>query len=148
MEPQWKLLDSAKQTIFIQTEEINDPVTGGTLAQSWSIEGELIHAANRGVQVQIMMPLKGLGGPNPIDNTEVIQTRLNGIPNLQIKTGSQYYMHAKLIIIDQNLAFVGSQNLVRASLDYNREVGILISSASEVQKLCQTFGMDWAQAAN
>ena len=143
----WKLLSSATQTIYIQTEEIDDPVAGGALAQSWSIEGALTGAASRGVKVEVMMPLKGLGGPNPIDNTAVIQ-RLNGIPNLQIKTGSQYYMHAKLIIIDQLLAFVGSQNLGRASLDFNREVGILISSASEVQKLCQTFVTDWSQTVN
>jgi phosphatidylserine/phosphatidylglycerophosphate/cardiolipin synthase-like enzyme len=143
----WKLLTSAKQQIWIQTEELNDPDSGGPLAQSWSIEGALIAAAQRGVAVEMMLPPQNTGDWITPDSSAAL-TRLKGVPNLQIKTGSQYYMHAKLIVVDQTLAFVGSQNLGRAALNYNREVGLLISSGSEVQKLCATFAADWAQASH
>ena len=53
-------------------------------------------------------------------------------------------MHAKLIIVDQRLAFVGSQNFTRESLNYNREVGILIKNANVVKTLTMTFMADWA----
>jgi phosphatidylserine/phosphatidylglycerophosphate/cardiolipin synthase-like enzyme len=44
-------------------------------------------------------------------------------------------VHAKLILADAGLAFVGSQNFSATSLDKNREVGVAIAD---------TFGRDWA----
>ena len=52
-------------------------------------------------------------------------------------------MHAKLIIVDQHLAYVGSHNLDRASLNYNREVGIMIVNNDIVKTLYTTFEQDW-----
>jgi cardiolipin synthase len=141
----FKLLSSATHTIWAQTEEIGDPASGGALAQSWSIEAALTTAAKAGVQVQLMLPPQNTGSSFIPDSSAAV-SRLSGIPNLQIKTGSQYYMHAKLLIVDQGIAFVGSENLARASLNYNREVGLLITSPSEVQKLCATFSSDWSGA--
>ncbi len=141
----FKLLSSATHSIWAQTEELGDPPSGGALAQSWSIEAALTAAAKNGVQVQLMLPPQNTGSAFIPDSSAAL-TRLSGIADLQIKTGSQYYMHAKLIIIDQRIAFVGSENLARASLNYNREVGLLITSPSEVQKLCATFSSDWSGA--
>ena len=52
-------------------------------------------------------------------------------------------MHAKLVIADQRLGFVGSQNLVRASLNYNREVGLMIADTTVLQTLWTVFTADW-----
>lgn len=141
----FKMLSTATHSIWAQTEELGDPPSGGALAQSWSIEAALTTAAKRGVQVQLMLPPQNSGSAFIPDSSAAL-ARLSGIPNLQIKTGSQYYMHAKLLLIDQRIAFVGSENLARASLNYNREVGLLITSAGEVQKLCATFSSDWSGA--
>lgn len=141
----FKLLSSASHSIWAQTEELGDPPSGGALAQSWSIEAALTTAAKSGVQVQLMLPPQNTGSAFIPDSSAAL-ARLSGTPNLQIKTGSQYYMHAKLLIIDQHTAFVGSENLARASLNYNREVGLLITSPGEVQKLCATFSSDWSGA--
>ena len=141
----FKMLSSATHSIWAQTEEVGDPPSGGALAQSWSIEAALTTAAKRGVQVQLMLPPQNTGSAFIPDSSAAL-ARLSGIANLQIKTGSQYYMHAKLLVIDQRIAFVGSENLARASLNYNREVGLLITSAGEVQKLCATFLSDWSSA--
>ena len=81
-----------------------------------------------------------------VDNTAAINNLQSNVPSIAITTQGQYYMHAKLIIVDQRLAFVGSQNFTRESLNYNREVGILIKNANVVKTLTTTFMADWKGA--
>jgi phosphatidylserine/phosphatidylglycerophosphate/cardiolipin synthase-like enzyme len=145
------LLDSAQQSIYIQVESLADPNTGGRWAQSHSIEGALLNAvqAPRSVRdIKIMLP--PLPGANTtmltVDNNVSITNLQAGAPFITITTGAQYYMHAKLILIDQRLAFVGSQNLTRESLNNNREVGIIIKNADIVKTLSTTFLQDWTGA--
>jgi phosphatidylserine/phosphatidylglycerophosphate/cardiolipin synthase-like enzyme len=140
------LLDSATQSIAIQVEAIKDPSNGNPNAQRLSIEGALLNAAQRSVDVKLMLPpLPGdITTCRTIKNDAAVAILRQGTPPVQVKTDSKYYMHAKLIIIDQHLAFVGSQNLTRESLNNNREVGILISNPLEVQKLVDTFAGDWS----
>jgi cardiolipin synthase len=144
------LLDSAQQSIYIQVEALADPHSGGRLAQSQSIEGALLAAAQaRGLQdIKIMLPpLPGaLTTMLTVDNSVAIRDLQAGTPPIAITTQAQYYMHAKLIIIDQRLAFVGSQNLTRESLNYNREVGIILKNAECVKTLSTTFMADWVGA--
>jgi len=144
------LLDSAQQSIYIQVESLADPHSGGRLAQSQSIEGALLAAVQlRGLQdIKIMLPpLPGVLTTMPtVDNTAAIGDLQVGTPAIAITTQAQYYMHAKLIIIDQRLAFVGSQNLTRESLNYNREVGIILKNAECVKTLSTTFMADWVGA--
>ena len=144
------LLDSAQQSIYIQVESIADPNIGSRQAQSRSIEGALLSAVQppRSVQdIKIMLP--PLPGANTtmltVDNSTFIKD-LSGASSIAITTNAQYYMHAKLILIDQRLAFIGSQNLTRESLNYNREVGIIISNADIVKALSTTFMYDWIGA--
>lgn len=145
------LLDSAQQSIYIQVESLADPNIGGRWAQSHSIEGALLNAVKppRSVQdVKIMLP--PLPGANTmmltVDNRVSIGDLQAGAPFITITTNAQYYMHAKLIIVDQQLAFVGSENLTRESLNYNREVGIIIKNANVVKTLAATFMQDWSGA--
>ena len=142
------LLDSAQQSIYIQVESLADPNTGGQSARKYSIEGALQNAVQRNVQdIKIMLP--PLPGANTamltVDNTAAIHD-LSVTPTISITTNAQYYMHAKLILVDSQLAFVGSQNLTRESLNYNRETGILISSPDVVKALATTFNYDWMSA--
>lgn len=53
------------------------------------------------------------------------------------------YLHAKLIIVDKVRAYVGSINLTANSLDRNRELGLLISQPNILERLNQTFHLDW-----
>lgn len=142
------LLDSAQQSIYIQVESLADPSTGGRLAQSSSVEGALLNAVQpqRGLQdIKIMLPpLPGaITKMLTVDNNASINDLRAGAPFIAITTNGYYYMHAKLILIDQRIAFVGSQNLTRESLNYNREVGIIISNADIVKTLATTFLNDW-----
>ena len=52
-------------------------------------------------------------------------------------------MHAKIIVVDGQRAFVGSENISTASLDRNRELGVLIADANVIHTLQQTFRLDW-----
>lgn len=63
---------------------------------------------------------------------------------------SQLTMHAKLIIVDGQQAFVGSQNLTTEALGAgnssgkrNRELGIIVDDVAVVQRLISTFESDW-----
>lgn len=54
------------------------------------------------------------------------------------------YMHAKLIA-GQHMAFVGSENFSRNSLNHNREVGLLFNGRALI-KAREQFEKDWLEA--
>ena len=87
------LLDSAKQSILIQSEVINDPNAGSPTAQALSIEGALVNAVGRGVQdVRMMLPPQGTGNQSIPDSSAAIGN-LKSTPAIQIKTNAQL-LHA------------------------------------------------------
>jgi cardiolipin synthase len=66
--------------------------------------------------------------------------------HVQVKEDTKLYMHAKIIIVDGKKAFVGSENISPASLDGNRELGIIVSDQSALSTLQDTFSTDWSQS--
>ena len=56
------------------------------------------------------------------------------------------YVHTKTVVADGSIAFVGSENFSAASLDTNREIGILTTDAAIVGRLAGVFTKDWAAA--
>lgn len=135
------LLKSAKQSINIQVEYLNDPPGPGTL----NLKNILLQAAQQGIKVQVMLPplVASHPGAPTADNNETYHALM---PKVTVNVTPQYFIHAKMIIIDQHLAFVGSQNLSHQSLRYSREVGILISNKPVVSHLLKTFEADWTYA--
>jgi cardiolipin synthase len=118
-------INSAHHTLIVEAEEMQDS----------SIEQALVSAAQRGVQVEVILPSSGTG------NDQGIQTIKQG--GVQVKEDSQLYMHAKMMVADGREAFVGSENISSESLDHNRELGILISDSGVISTLEQTFQQDW-----
>jgi cardiolipin synthase len=57
------------------------------------------------------------------------------------------YMHAKLVVMDGAVAFVGSENFSSTSLDENRELGITIGEPQALASLSHVFAQDWALAS-
>jgi cardiolipin synthase len=135
------LLRTAKQSLAIQIEYLNDPPGEGAL----NLKQILLHAATKGVVVQLMLPPLSptLPGVPSADNNETYRTLS---PTVAVNVTPHYFIHAKMIIVDQQLAFVGSQNLSHQSLHYSREIGILISNKSVVSHLLATFNADWKDA--
>ncbi len=135
------LLQSAKHSLAIQIEYLNDPPGHGTL----DLKQILLQAAHQGVDVQVMLPPLSPtqpGGP-AADNNETYHALAQ---HMAVNVTPQYFMHAKMIIIDKHLAFVGSQNLSHQSLRYSREIGILVSNKAVVSQLLKTFEADWKYA--
>jgi phosphatidylserine/phosphatidylglycerophosphate/cardiolipin synthase-like enzyme len=60
---------------------------------------------------------------------------------------SYLYVHAEAIVVDGRRAFVGTENLVTASLDHNRQLGVIVADPSAVQRLESTCDGDWAQVS-
>ena len=55
-------------------------------------------------------------------------------------------MHAKLVLVDGQRAFVGSQNFSAVSLDANREVGVIVADTAVVAQLASVAQGDWDTA--
>jgi cardiolipin synthase A/B len=53
-------------------------------------------------------------------------------------------LHTRTIIRDRRQAFVGSQSLRTAELDFRRELGLIIRDSQAVRKLIETFESDWS----
>lgn len=55
------------------------------------------------------------------------------------------YVHAKVFVVDGALAYVGSHNFSRSSLELNRELGIIFSDQTAIVRLWTTYEADWAK---
>ena len=97
-------------------------------------------AAQRGVRVRVVMTYQTAW--------RAALTHLAGC-RAQVRTypaSAALYIHAKLISVDGRTVFIGSQNLSRQSLTYNRELGIITKSPLIAASTGQTFSRDFTAA--
>jgi phosphatidylserine/phosphatidylglycerophosphate/cardiolipin synthase-like enzyme len=66
---------------------------------------------------------------------------------VEIRIASSLYIHAKLMVIDGEMAVVGSQNPTPTSLDDNREVSMVVDDEAVLQRCSLIFERDWQRAA-
>jgi cardiolipin synthase A/B len=128
------LINSAHSTLLVEAEELNDS----------AIEQELANAAQRGVQVKVILPAPH--GSTGDSNSQGINTIKQG--GVQVQEDSHLYMHAKMMLIDGQKAFVGSENISTQSLDQNRELGIIVADQGVLYTLQQTFQQDWSASTS
>ena len=126
------LIASAKHSLLIYNEEMNDE----------HVEDALENAARHGVNVQVCMTMDAGWLP--------AFTSLNaaGVHIRTFGAKSPIYIHAKMIVADGKLAFLGSENFSDGSLDANRELGLLFSKPAILNKLISQFQIDWDQASS
>ena len=128
------LINSARSTLLIEAEEMNDS----------EIEQAITNAAQHGVQVEVILPAPSTSSGD--SNSQGIATiKQSGV---QVREDAQLYMHAKIIVVDNKVAFVGSENISAQSLDQNRELGIIVSDPSALNTLQTTFQNDWGVSQN
>jgi cardiolipin synthase A/B len=109
------LINSAARSVVVENEEMD----------STAIEDGLESDARRGVDVTVVMTA------NAEWDSAFSQLESAGVHVvLYPDTSSAPYIHAKVIDVDGTRAFIGSENFSTASLDYNRELGIVTSSSS------------------
>ncbi|MBA2682731.1 MAG: hypothetical protein H0U76_30610 [Ktedonobacteraceae bacterium] len=122
------LISSAQKSLIVEAEELYDT----NIAQAIAAD------AQRGVQVQVILPTPQ---KQPDYNDSGITTIKAA--GAQVKEDPQLIMHAKMVVVDGKQAFVGSENFSSASLDSNRELGLLFSDPQSISTLQQTFDQDW-----
>jgi phosphatidylserine/phosphatidylglycerophosphate/cardiolipin synthase-like enzyme len=112
-------LKSATKSIKIWEQEVEDP----------SIVNILKDQKSKGVDIQIIMPAS-------YAQTAVaaLQTGVNALPNP--------YVHAKVFIIDDSLAYIGSNNFTTPSLESERETAILTRDTSIINELLALWKWD------
>jgi cardiolipin synthase len=109
------LINTATRSLVVENEEMD----------STAIEDGLESDARRGVDVTVVMTA------NTEWDSAFSQLESAGVHVvLYPDTSSALYIHAKVIDVDGARAFTGSENFSTASLDYNRELGLVTSSSS------------------
>jgi cardiolipin synthase len=121
------LIDSAHTSVDVYAEVLRDP--------------DLLHAleaaAQRGVTVRVII------SPSASFDSERAALADAGV---QVRLLRSLYVHAKMILVDGQRAFVGSQNISTTSLDQNRELGIIVSDPVSLARVSRVFDIDFAAA--
>ena len=121
-----KLLSSAKQSIIIQTQYINDPTLIDILISKKLTLSE----------IKILVA-------NTTESTDML-----AYMGAQARKEKKEYLHAKMILIDHKILLLGSMNLSANSLDKNREIWILLTDSSLIRQFASQFTKDWNLAKN
>jgi cardiolipin synthase A/B len=129
------VINGAARTLAVEDEEMDDPAVTSALAA----------AARRGVQVTITMT-----ADPEWDQAFTELAQAGAHIRLYPDDASALYIHAKAIVADAGQpgqqVLAGSQNFSVASLDYNRELGILTSDPAVVTAIAATLAGDYAGA--
>lgn len=118
-------INSAKTEIKIYTQSLND----------YRIVGALAKAARQGIIVQVLMSGAMSSGKQDYLRRAGVQLHIN----------KHLVIHAKLMLIDQQKALLGSINFTQTSLDKNRELSLWVTAPSLVKVLLMVFQQDWGE---
>lgn len=120
------LINSAQQTLTIESMQFADSDVRAAVASR-------VHA---GVAVRAMIADAGWVTTNAQAATY--------LKNLGVEVKYIPHLHTKVLVADGVRAYMGSENLSATSLDHNREVGVIVTDATSIAPLTQTFEKDWA----
>lgn len=143
MDPIIKFIQSAKTSIMIQNQYLNDP----------AMNTALIDAAKRGVKVYIQVSSVCYFAKPDAYTTERWTKNFTAFDQAGIQSRmftekmkiNKYpgYLHAKAILVDGNRLWVGSVNGSTQSLTVNREYGLFMLEPQTIKKFTQKFTQDF-----
>jgi len=119
-------IHNAKKEIKIYAQGLSD----------YQVIDALVGAVKRGVSVQVLT-----SGPWPGKKWDYLKKA-----GVQIVLDKKLIIHAKVILVDQKKAFLGSINFTQASIDKNRELATMVQDPKIVTKLLEVFKRDWKEA--
>jgi phosphatidylserine/phosphatidylglycerophosphate/cardiolipin synthase-like enzyme len=99
----------------------------------------ILAAAKRGVDVRILAA--------PIDRGDRVGDVLLAAVqkgHLQVRIPRQPRVHAKLMIVDDQTVFLGSENVQDSERARRRELGIMFADPEIEARLASTFDRDWS----
>jgi phosphatidylserine/phosphatidylglycerophosphate/cardiolipin synthase-like enzyme len=133
------LIEGARTSILIEAEELDDV----------GLEADLFAAlttqARGGVDVRVVLE----DAANSEQTTAVNALLAAGgrVAGYAYGNGSGLDIHAKALVVDGTTAFVGSENFSGGSLGYNRELGVVFTSAVEVAKVDGAITSDFSNGS-
>ncbi len=123
------LLDCATATLDVEDEELS----------STDVVTALCDAAALGVQTRVVLAADATPAIGQQQAVKALQAC-----GVTVVSVSVPYIHAKAIIVDATLAYVGSINLTTTSMSYNRELGLITQNAAAVSTIAATVAADIA----
>lgn len=129
------VIRSAKKEVLIADEVAGDP----------EVEQAIRAQCARGVKVRAMLEnfKPTAADPLPLNNNTA---RAWTDAGAQVRLMSSPTLHAKTVIADGTLMYVGSENLTTNSMDRNREVGLVLTDAALITPVVKTTEADWVNA--
>jgi phosphatidylserine/phosphatidylglycerophosphate/cardiolipin synthase-like enzyme len=124
------VVEAAKQTLDLEVEELSDSRFVVLLGQK----------AQAGVRVRVVVPSSTSTTWSAAMTSAISQLKSAGVSFSGVSTP---YIHAKAIVADGMIAYVGSENLTAGSLDNNRELGVCFDGAG-VSTVADTVAADFA----
>lgn len=124
------LIGSAAISLKIEMEQVDSENSKG-------IVPALVAAVKRGVRLQLLMARPSDQPPN-----QAVADAVNAAHG-EARFAQNLKVHAKVIMVDGQSLFIGSQNLTSASLDERRELGWVTSDPATVFCYTQIFNADW-----
>lgn len=122
------LINGASRSIDIYAEEMQDP----------QIIKALVAAEDRGVTVRLIMSKQSGNDTNAAGRAQLEQA------GADVRIAKGNYIHAKMLLVDGQQAFIGSENISAASLDFNRELGIIVDRPANLERISSVFVADFA----
>ena len=128
-------IDSAKHELLIQHPKFVDA----------TIVERIAAARHRGVKVDLLC-----GGKHGISDWDVLDTfaslRLLERGGVKVRRQKHLKLHAKLLLVDDKRALVGSMNIDRSAFDLRRELGVVTEAAHVLKDLRKVYDRDWHEA--
>jgi len=127
-----RLIDEARDTLFVQNERYQDAV----------IIERLVRAATRGVKVHVMAR-----PPHSLKKEKLVEgvggLRILADVGVKIHKLRHLKLHGKMLLADGNRAIIGSINLAPGSFDDRRELAIEVHDDEIVARLHKVAKQDW-----
>jgi cardiolipin synthase len=128
-------IDAAKDELLIQHPKFVDA----------TIVERIAAARDRGVKVDLLC-----GGKHGISDWDILDTfsslRLLDRAGVKIRRQKHLKLHAKLLLVDDKRALVGSMNIDRSAFDLRRELGVITHEAHAIKALRKVYEHDWKEA--
>ncbi len=125
------LIASAEREVFIEQNGFTDE----------DVYNALLEAMDRGVRVRIL----GSASARKSGYFGQMARRL-AEQGAEVRYLSGLKVHAKAMLLDGRIAFLGSQNFTPTALTANRELGAVINEGRALLRLKATMERDWARA--
>jgi phosphatidylserine/phosphatidylglycerophosphate/cardiolipin synthase-like enzyme len=125
-----ELIDGARQAVVMEALYASDS----------RVLDALVRAKERGAAVRVLFNDPSFGVGDATDEARIL--RQGGI---DVRRSPELFIHAKLVVVDDRTAFVGSENFSTNSLLRNREVGVVVSApAIDAGEILAVFERDFA----